>query len=688
MTGRRNTLSNVDESLKKEWLVTNGLGGYASSTILGINTRKYHGLLVAAFDPPVDRRVVVSKLDEEILVGKSTYMLGANQFEGLTYPRGYEFIREFTLAPFPTYTYSVNKLQLQKTIFMPRGKNVTIVLYKAVNEHDVSARLLLKPLLNCRHFHAVTERRRLSFGFVQETEDRQTLVSMANPKLSILVRSTIGEYSVKEQWIEKVYYRVDHARGEAHFDDYFQPGVFQIEIGPNAAVEFALTLTADKTPEKAKETAAAVPSNIDDLKKLQSEETTRRRSLLSRFQTAFSIREPEEWLKWLVLATDAFVVHRASTNGKSVIAGYHWFEDWGRDTFISLPGLLLVTQRTEEAKQVFLTFKQYCRQGLIPNHFPDNPRQPPAYNTADATLWYINAVLQFLKYTRDFEFVKKKLWETLKEIVEWHVKGTTHDIKMDEDGLLQHGAQLTWMDVMINGKPVTPRNGKAVEIQALWHNALKTMELLATKFKEENEAEKYRLMAEKARESFNSKFWCNEKEYLFDVVSNGYRDDTLRPNQVFAVALDFPLIENEKAEKIVTAVQEKLLTPYGLRTLPPDHPNYVGVYLGDFRHRDLAYHNGTAWAWLLGPFTTAFLKTKRHESKWRKYAFKNFLEKLFRENLFNGGLGSLNEIFDGNFPHHPRGCIAQAWSVAEPLRAYVEDVLLIRPPYEKELLSP
>lgn len=688
MTLRRNALSNVEESLGKEWLVTNGLGGYASSTILGVNTRKYHGLLVAAFNPPVDRRVVVSKLDEEILVGKDAYMLGANQFEGLTYPRGYEFIKEFALAPFPTYTYSVNKLQLQKTIFMPHCKNATIVLYKAVNRHDVPARLLLKPLVNCRHFHAVTERRKASFEFTQENEDHQALVSIINPKISILLRSTMGKYSVKEQWIEKVYYKVDHARGEAHFDDYFQPGVFQIEISPNAIVEFALTATADETPEKAREKAATIPSDINGLKRLHSEEIKRRRGLLLKFQTTLSVENLEEWLKWLALATDAFVVHRASTNGKSVIAGYYWFEDWGRDTFISLPGLLLITQRTEEAKQVFLTFKQYCRRGLIPNRFPDNPQQPPDYNTADATLWYINAVLQFLKYTREFKFVKEKLWETLKGIVEWHVKGTIHDIKMDEDGLLKHGAQLTWMDVIINGKPVTPRDGKAVEIQALWHNALKTMELLAAKFKEENEAEKYRLMAEKAKESFNSKFWCDEKGYLFDAIMDSRRDDTLRPNQIFAVALDFPLLENEKADKIVSVIQEKLLTPYGLRTLPPDHPNYVGVYLGDFRHRDLSYHNGTTWAWLLGPFTTAFLKTKKHESKWREYAFTNFLEKLFQENLFNSGLGSLNEIFDGNFPHNPRGCIAQAWSVAEPLRAYVEDVLLIRPPYEKELLSP
>jgi len=267
------------------------------------------------------------------------------------------------------------------------------------------------------------------------------------------------------------------------------------------------------------------------------------------------------------------------------------------------------------------------------------------------------------------------------------VKGTLYNIKVDEDGLLKHGSQLTWMDVMIDGQPITPREGKAVEIQALWYNALKIMELLATNFKEENKAKEYHSMAEETKKGFNQKFWCQEKGHLFDVISDNYKDDTLRPNQIFAIALDFPLLEREKAEKVIDIVKEKLLTPYGLRTLPPDHYNYVGTYLGDFRHRDFAYHNGTAWAWLLGPFTTAYLKIRKHEAKWREYAFKNFLEKLFRGNISNAGLGNISEIFDGDPPHKPRGCIAQAWSVAEPLRAYVEDIMLIRPPNEKEVLE-
>lgn len=687
MTMHRNALSNLGESLKKEWLLTNGLGGYASSTILGINTRKYHGLLVAALNPPVDRKVVLSKLDEEVTTKKGSFPFGSNHFEGLIYPNGYELLREFALRPFPTYKYIADGFQLQKTIFMPYGKNATIILYSVSNMNNSPATILLKPLVNFRHFHAVTERRRLSFDFIQESAEKQTLVQMANPQLSLILRSTEGIYLPREQWIEKLYYPIDKARGEAYLDDCFQPGVFQIEVNANETKEFAMIAVTDSAPKKVKKKAAEIPQDIEALKKLQTEEIERQRILLSKFSARLNVKELEGWLKWLVLATDAFVVEKNFVNGKTVIAGYYWFEDWGRDTFISLPGLLLLTNRIEEAKQVFLTFKHYCRQGLIPNRFPDNPQQPPAYNTVDATLWYINALFQFLKYTYDFSFIKKNLWDTLKEIVEWHVKGTLHGIKVDEDGLLRHDSQLTWMDVMINGRPLTPRYGKAVEIQALWYNTLKTMELLATKFNENPNIEKYCSMAEKVKKEFNKKFWCHEKGYLFDVISEDYKDDTLRPNQIFAIALDFPLLEEEKAEKVIETVQEKLLTPYGLRTLPSDHPNYIGTYVGDFRHRDLAYHNGTAWAWLLGPFTTAFLKIKKHKAEWREYAFKNFLEKLFKENISEAGLGNLSEIFDGDLPHKPRGCIAQAWSVAEPLRAHIEDILLIRPPYEKKLMK-
>jgi len=381
-----------------------------------------------------------------------------------------------------------------------------------------------------------------------------------------------------------------------------------------------------------------------------------------------------------------FIVKGINTEKNSVIAGYHWFETWGRDTFISLPGLMLTTGRFEDARKVFLTFKNYCKDGLIPNFIPDQARQP-AYNAVDATLWCVNVVLQYLKYTGDFKFVQVQLWENLKTIIKNHVRGTAFNVHVDSDGLILHGSQLTWMDTAIDGQPITPRAGKAVEVQALWYNALKIMELLAKRFTEKNEAEKYAQMAENARKSFVERFWNSEKGYLFDVVSEYDEDDSLRPNQIIAVALDFTMLDNAKNEKIVDVVRRELLTPYGLRTLARNDQRYIGVYAGDRRSRDKAYHNGTVWPWLLGPFTTAFLKTKGYIKYRREYALKNFLLPLFAEQNFKAGLGTISEILDGEPPHTPRGCIAQAWSIAEPFRVYVEDVMHVRPKHEKEVLQ-
>jgi predicted glycogen debranching enzyme len=346
---------------------------------------------------------------------------------------------------------------------------------------------------------------------------------------------------------------------------------------------------------------------------------------------------------------------------------------------------MLVTGRFEEARAVFLEFAKYCDRGLIPNFLPDGVG-PAAYNTVDATLWYINAVLQYLKYTGDFTFVKQNLWQVLKTFIEKHVEGTLFGIHVDADGLLFHGPQLTWMDAAVNGQPVTPRSGKAVEVQALWYNSLKTMELLANRFGESSEAEEYRRVAEAAQRSFVGKFWNAERSCLYDVVDEHTPDASLRPNQIIAVSLDFTMLDNAKNQKIVDVVHNEFLTPGGLRTLSRNDARYVGVYSGDRASRDRAYHNGTVWPWLLGAFTTAFLKVKGYAALQREYAFQNFLIPLFTQKVLEAGLGTLGEIFDGEPPHTPRGCIAQAWSVAEPFRAYVEDFLQVRPTYEKKVL--
>jgi len=677
-------LSDFNKAIQMEWVVTNGLGGYASSTSLGVNTRKYHGLLVAAFNPPSDRRVLLTKLDEEVQIGSKSYSIGSNEFESGIQPEGYLFLSGFSLDPFPTYKYALEGVQLQKTIFMPHGKNATVVGYDIFNSYNDNVSIRVFPLVNSRHFHSVIDKDKLAWEFVQKPFEQGVSVHPSVPLSTLVMYSSDGQYFAgKGEWVERVYFRVDASRGESCQDDCFQPGWFEFNVAPEERKKFFVVATAGKTEDEAKSTLSSICTDIDALR---DQELKRREGLLAKFQEQYSDIKFEDWLKWLVLAADSFIVNRESTKTKSVIAGYHWFEEWGRDSLISLPGLILITGRFEDAKQILLTFKHYCHRGIIPNRFPDHEGEKPDYNTVDATLWYFNAVLQYLKYTEDFDFVRVELWDALQSIVEHHIQGTLYNIRVEDDGLIAHGHQLTWMDASVNDRVVTPR-GKAVEIQALWYNALKTMELLATRFNQEEDAKKYSSMAEKARKNFIEEFWNAEKGFLFDVVHEGKADSSLRPNQVIAVALDFSMLDKAMGEKVVETVWKGLFATYGLKTLSGDDPRYVGTYLGDWSHRNQAYHNGTVWAWLLGPFVTAFLKLKNHEEPWRVFAFNNFLQPLFEKEIFQAGLGTISEIFDGDLPHTPRGCIAQAWSVAEPLRAFMEDVMLKRPPYERQILG-
>jgi len=682
--------SKNDALLGEEWLITNGLGGYASSTVLGVNTRKYHGMLVAAFHPPRKRMVCVAKLDEELKLGNMFYPLYANEFQGGVYPRGFQFIEEFRLSPFPTYVYALQNVKVSKTIFMPRGKNATIALYTVENGNASEVEVHVFPVLACRHFHAVVDRWRNPPVFTQESHGRRVEISVEAPKATVIMEAVNGVYRKSEKWLEKVYFREEYARGESCLDDWFQPGFFTFKVGGETRWKFALVAVASQEEASAKETADKLPATVYDLEGLYEAEIERCERLLSKFYENHSSLEAKDWLSWLVLAVDAFIVEALGETvkaGRSVVVGYHWFEEWGRDTFIALPGLMLTTGRFEDAERVFLRFNDYLSGGLIPNFISDLDGQP-VYNCVDATLWFVNAVLQYLKYTGDFAFIQANLWETLKTFAENMVKGVHIDMRVDGDGLILHGPRMTWMDTMVDGKPATPREGKAVEVQALWYNALKTLEFLAKKFGETNEAEKFARLAEKARVSFNEKFWNSEKNCLFDVVDvRDCGDPSVRPNQILAASLDFTMLDKAKSRMVVDVVRRELLTPYGLRTLARSDPRYVGVYQGDRRSRDLAYHNGTVWPWLLGPFTKAYLKVEGYGRYTREYAFKNFLAPLLTEQVFKAGLGSVSEIFDGNQPHTPRGCIAQAWSVAEPLRAYVEDIMLFRPKFERAVLE-
>lgn len=679
-------LSDLEGALKTEWLITNGIGGYASSTVLGVNTRKYHGLLIAAFNPPVDRRVLLTRIDEKIHVEGKEYFLGANELrDGCFQPEGYHYLVDFSLAPLPTATYKVNEdIQLKKTLLMPYGKNATVVVYDVSNASENDLLVSVAPLVNSRHFYSVTEKNSTTQTFIQKPLSQGVTVQPSPPLLSstLTLLSTEGCYKPDQgEWIE-TFFRVDASRGESSLDNSYRLGFFEFNVASKAHRRFAIVAVGGRNENETRSLLSSLYKDSKSINELYSEELKRREALLHDFQKQYSDVQIEDWLKWLVLAADSFIVNRESTKTKSVIAGYHWFEDWGRDSLISLPGLTLVTGRFDDARQILLTFRRYCDNGVVPNRFPDSAGDQPIYNTVDATLWYFDGVLQYLKYTNDFRFVREELWSTLESIIENHVKGTLFNIHKDEDGLISHGPQLTWMDAALGGKPVTPREGKAVEIQALWYNALKTMQLLATRFGETAKAQKYLLMAEKTQKSFGEKFWNPDRTCLFDVINDGLRDSSQRPNQIIAVSLDFTMLDTVKASQIVDTVQKRLWGVYGLKTLSDDNPGYRGRYQGNWAQRDHAYHNGTVWPWLLGPFVKAFLKLKNHEAQWRSFAFENFLKPLFTEELYRTGLGSISEIFDGDPPHEPNGCIAQAWSVAEPLKVYIEDVLFKRPPFE------
>jgi predicted glycogen debranching enzyme len=676
ITFPKDALSRFGEVIAKEWLITNGLGSYASSTVLGINTRKYHGLLVAALHPPGGRTVCISKLDEDIMVGSDVFRLGSNEFHDMIYPDGYKLIGQFSIAPFPTFIYELGTVQVSKTVFLPKNKNAVAITYKLKNKNASLAKVRLYPLLTCRYFHTVVNRYQLPLNFTLKSNSQGFQAAFQRPQATIVCRSTDGVFKKGINWVERLHYRDETMRGESDTDDCFQPGYFELQVPAGTEKEFAVTAAVSHEAEEAGQVLDAVGTSIQEVNALLTRELYQREDLLANFYHDHPGVPVSDWLNWILLAADSFIVENQAGR-KAVVAGYFWFEPWGRDTFISLPGLMLVTGSFNEAKDVLRSYIGYCKDGLIPNFVTDKTGVP-VYNTVDGTLWYVNAVLQYLKYTGDFAFVRGELWENLKAIVENHQKGTLFGIHVDDDGLLMHGPRLTWMDADVEGVAVTPRAGKAVEIQALWYNTLRTMELLANKFGESTLAEEYVAMADQVRKSFNEKFWNPVRGCLFDVLGAEGADDSLRPNQIFAVSLDYTMLDKEKSAKIVDVVGRELVTPYGLRTLSENDPHFVGRCFGDRKSRDTAYHNGTIWPWLLGPYVTAQMKVSDYSANARKQAMENLLLPLFTVGIHQRGLGTISEIYDGDSPNAPRGCIAQAWSVAEPLRAYVEDVLGVK----------
>lgn len=602
----------------REWIVTNGLGGYSSLTYRNTNTRKYHGLLIASLNPPTERWVFVSNIIDKIKI--SNKILNLNNYKS-----------SFKFDYFPSFCYDIEDIKIKKTFFMEYGKNTAIIKYNIKTDKPI--KMIHNPILNSRHFYDVTKHRHLTFNL--EKIDNTLYIKPSN--INKILKIILNDYSFQAlHYWEEFFYEKDRERSESWVDNNID--IAHIEKNVKESLEYYIVFT--------------IEDDIDiSPSKIYLKETSRKRNLLK--QSGL----PEKFDK-LVLSSDNFIVNKKDS--KSVIAGYHWFGDWGRDTLISLPGLTLVTKRYDDAKQILLSFAKYCNKGLLPNAFMDRDSKA-VYNTVDASLWYIDRVYQYLKYTNDTNFLNE-VWETLQLIIDAYKKGTDFNIYMDEDFLISHDPGLTWMDIKIGEYYPTPRSRKAVEIQALWYNALRIMSIFSQLLGKDD---KYYELSENVKNSFNKQY-----TQQFDVIDT--KDLSFRPNQIFLVSLDFTMINDSLQEKIVNDVKEKLLTIFGLRTLSTDDSRYKGKYLGDY-NKDMAYHNGTIWPWLIGPFIKAFLKIKKYTPESRKFAYNNFIKPMLA--VFNDIWdGSINEIFDGDPIYAPEGCISQAWSVAEILRTCVEDI--------------
>jgi len=589
-------LHDFDRAIEREWIETNGLGGWASSTIVGANTRRYHGLLVAGSRTRSERWVLVSKIDELLVIGDERFELGCNRYPGVVSPLGFEWMTSFRRDLFPEFEYEAGGVRLRKTIVCPRGENTTIVVYEVL-EAPGAFEMRLRPFLANRDFHALTKK-------------SETWVA---PVITIDVPG--ATFAPWPDWYYNFEYDVEKERGLDFTEDLYTPGEYVVQLEAGARLAVVLSAEGER-----------------DAETLIEQERARRTAL------AEPARDDVE--RTLLLAADQFIIDRETTHG--IIAGYHWFGEWGRDAMISIPGLC----SADDAREVLRRFVSVADRGMIPNHFPEGS-DVPEYNSVDAALWFFIAVWSL----RDAEFVPQLI-----DMIEWLDRGTRYNIHVDEDGLLFAGAggmQLTWMDAKVGDWVVTPRRGKPVEVNALWYNALRiTAEL--------TNDDAMRERAEVVKQRFNEVFWNDAASCCYDVVEGAMRDGSIRPNQLFALSLPFVLIEGDRAASILRVCEEKLLTPYGLRTLSPDDSRYRGIATGPQEERDAAYHQGTVWPWLIGAYADAVQRVRGERPKFPALI----------AHLADAGLGSISEVFDGDPPHTPRGCIAQAWSVAELLRVY------------------
>ena len=659
-----------DPMPRREWLVTNGLGGYASGTVAGIVTRRYHGLLVASLPAPLGRMVMLNHLLERVRLpdrrivwlGDEDAVAGSNAAD-----RGGHLI-EFRLdLGLPVWTYQLGDLTIERRVHMPHGQNSTYLTYRLLAGQG-PIRLSLRPSIHFRSYEsAVSGAAPLAYGVTARQAHYEVSAGAELPVLRLRLHGHRGGLTLDEVGTAHVPYVMEKLRGYEWVGSLWSPGYFRVDLVAGQPV----TLVASTEPW---ETVEALSPGEG----IQAEQE-RRRQLLA---TAGPL--PDRLAGELVLAADQFVItpagraeeaaraRAAGEHVRTVIAGYHWFTDWGRDTMISLEGLTLSTGRYREAGDILRTFGRYVRDGLIPNMFPDGSRDG-LYHTADATLWFFHAVQQYLRVTGDRETLRILL-PTFLEIVRRHVAGTRFGIGVDRsDGLLRQGAdgyQLTWMDAKVDDWVVTPRRGKAVEINALWYNALRLLQQWIAEHGAGSEAAGLDLQthADRTQRAFNERFWCEPAGHLYDVVDGERGDDqACRPNQVLAISLDHPVLDRTRWNAVLQTVQQRLLTPVGLRSLAPGHPEYKPKYYGDLRSRDAAYHQGTVWAWLIGPFVDAWLKVNPGDRQGARRLLDGF-----DRHLSDACVGSISEIFDADAPYVPRGCVAQAWSVAEVLRCLVK----------------
>lgn len=642
------TTQNFDRAIRHEWIETNGVGGYASSTIIGAHTRRYHGLLVAATASPYGRMVLLSKLDETVLAGGQRYELGCNKYPGAIHPQGQRYLHTFYRDLFPVFYYRAGNVLLRKTVAALNGENTTLVTYEVLQAPEPIT-LELQPLVAARDFHHLTRandyiRRKPAF----DGENFAVKPYEGVPEIFISVPGST--FLEKPEWYFDFEYLAERERGLNYREDLFSYGTLIVKLKDGEKIGVTIS--------------TASPAGRNPFAMIEEEKSRRVRLFMAG-------AEGDTCFQALALAADQFLVKRGQ-GFRTIIAGYHWFSDWGRDTMIAFPGICLVTGRFDDGKKILRRFSGSIDQGVLPNRFSDTGGEPE-YNTADASLWFFVATYKYLNYTDDEPFVHDELMPVLRDIIDWHDRGTWHNIHVDEDGLLyagEPGVQLTWMDAKVGDRVITPRQGKAVEINALWYNALAIYGELSSRFGDTAEGGLFTERARLVKERFQELFWNDEGGYLYDCIDGEKRDGSIRPNQIFALSLPFPLFSGTKAKRILKTVEEKLYTPYGLRSLSPEDPDYRPHYSGNQEARDSAYHQGTAWGWLLGPYASAIVNV---EGVTGKEKAGEILRSII-SHLEDGGIGSISEIFDGDPPHDPGGCIAQAWSVAEILRAYHEDV--------------